>query len=92
MYVEIEGLAFLPLYFMGFIDCSIDAIWHPLRAPAGSYKSAGKKEFHDIVQRHSIWDTNTTCIKIETVFLPNGMSTLFHAVSVCQNDVDVYCK
>ncbi len=84
-----EGLAFLPFDIFGFIDCSIDKIRSPFSGPNGDYEGCGRKEEHDIMQRAFYTGYKKIHgIKVETVFLPNGISTVFGPVSARLTDVE----
>ena len=83
-----SGLDFLPFDLFGFIDCSIDAICSPFSGPAGDFEGCGRKPEHDIIQRAFYTGYKKLHgIKVETVFLPNGISTLFGPVSARVPDV-----
>lgn len=84
-----DGLAFLPFDIFGFIDCSIDKICCPFSGPRGDYEGSGRREEYDIMQRAFYTGYKKLHgIKVETVFLPNGMSTLFGPVSARLTDVE----
>lgn len=84
-----DGLAFLPFDIFGFIDCSIDKIRCPFSGPKGDYEGCGRKEEYDIMQRAFYTGYKKIHgIKVETVFLPNGISTLFGPVSARLTDVE----
>jgi len=85
--VAVEGLNFLPLDLFGLIDCLIDRICWPFSGPDGDYVGAPRKEQYACTQ----WEFYTsykTChgIKVETVLLPNGISTVYGPVSVGLHD------
>lgn len=83
------GLSFLPFDIFGFIDCSIDKISTPLSGPNGDYEGCGRKQHYDETQRAFYTGYKKIHgIKVETVFLPNGMSTLFGPVSARLADVE----
>jgi len=85
--VEIEGLNFLPFDIFGFIDCSIDRICRPFSGPDGDYAGAPRKEQYARTQR-AFYTGYKKChgIKVETVLLPNGISTVFGPVSARLHD------
>jgi len=84
-----EGLGFLPFDIFGFIDCSIDKICRPFSGPAGDFEGSGRKREHDIMQRAFYTGYKKIHgIKVETVFLPNGISTVFGPVSARLTDVE----
>jgi hypothetical protein len=87
--VYIPGLAFLPVDIFGFIDCSIDAIRRPGSGPNGDYEGAARRPGHDEVQRAFYTGYKKLHgIKVETVLLPNGISTVFGPVSARVDDVN----
>lgn len=84
-----NGLVFLPFAIFGFIDCSIDKICRPFSGPAGNYEGSGRKPEEEIAQRAFYTGYKKIHgIKVETVYLPNGMSTLFGPVSARLTDVE----
>mmetsp|Transcript_21584 Transcript_21584/g.33391 ORF Transcript_21584/g.33391 Transcript_21584/m.33391 type:complete len:504 (+) Transcript_21584:121-1632(+) len=87
---ETSGLAFLPFDIFGFIDCSIDRINRPFSGPAGDYEGAGRKPEYPAAQRAFYTGFKKLHgIKVETVFLPNGISTIFGPVSARRSDIPV---
>jgi hypothetical protein len=83
-----SGLSFLPFDIFGFIDCSIDRICKPFSGPAGDYEGCGRKEEYSRTQRAFYTGYKRIHgIKVETVLLPNGISTIFGPVSCRQHDV-----
>ena len=85
--VAVEGLNFLPFDIFGLIDCLIDRICWPFSGPDGDCVGAPRKEQYSCTQ----WEFCTsykTChgIKVETVLLPNGISTVYGPVSACLHD------
>lgn len=86
--VLLPGLNFLPFDIFGFIDCSIDRICRPFSGPAGDYIGAPRKEDYSRTQR-AFYTGYKKChgIKVETVLLPNGISTVFGPVSARPHDV-----
>ena len=88
-YNESDGLAFLPFDIFGFIDCSIDKIRKPFSGPSGDYQGAGRRNEYAVAQRAFYTGYKKIHgIKVETVFLPNGISTLFGPVSSRLHDVN----
>lgn len=82
------GLAYLPYWIFAFIDCSIYRGNVPYSGPDGDVVGAGRKPWYEIMQR-AIY-TGWKCIhgmKIETVRLPNGISTVFGPVSCRRCDI-----
>mmetsp|Transcript_20638 Transcript_20638/g.31474 ORF Transcript_20638/g.31474 Transcript_20638/m.31474 type:complete len:329 (-) Transcript_20638:785-1771(-) len=87
---ETSGLAFLPFDIFGFIDCSIDRSIRPFSGPAGDYEGAGRKPEYPAAQRAFYTGFKKLHgIKVETVFLPNGISTIFGPVSARRSDIPV---
>jgi hypothetical protein len=83
-----SGLAMLPFDLFGFIDCSIDKMSRPFSGPAGDYEGAGRKSVQDIIQRAFYTGYKKLHgIKVETVLLPNGISTVFGPVSARVPDI-----
>ena len=88
-YNEADGLAFLPFDIFGFIDCSIDKISRPFSGPRGDYPGAGRRNEYSVAQRAFYTGYKKIHgIKVETVFLPNGISTVFGPVSSRLHDVN----
>lgn len=81
------GLAFLPYRIFGFIDCSIYKTSIPFSGPDGDYEGAPRKERYAISQR-SIYTRfkKVHGIKMETVLLPNGISTIYGPGSARRHD------
>lgn len=83
------GLDFLPVDICIFIDCSIDQIRRPLSGPNGNYKGASRKEGYDEVQRAFYTGYKKYHgIKVETVLLLYGLSTLFGPVSARSHNIN----
>ena len=89
-YTIYPGLEFLPFDVFGFLDDSIDRIRAPFGGPRGDYVGAARKEEHDEAQR-AVYTGYKKChgIKVETVLLPNGISTVFGPVSARRQDAGV---
>jgi len=83
----IPGLDALPDNIFGWIDDSIDRVQVPYAGPDGDYKGAPRRAQYIDAQEsvYSRWK-KLHGIKVETVFLPNGISTLFGPVTERQND------
>jgi hypothetical protein len=83
----VPGLEKLPYYIFGWIDDSIDQIGVPFLGPAGDFIGAPRQVQYINAQEsvYSGWK-KLHGIKVETVLLPNGMSTIFGPVSARQND------
>lgn len=84
------GLNFLPFDIFSFIDCSIDRINRPFSGPDGDYLGAPRKENYYDAQR-SVYTGYKKChgIKVETVMLPNGISTVYGPMSARPQDLHV---
>ena len=82
------GLANLPFWIFGFMDCSIYRSNVPYSGPHGDIVGAGRKPWYHIMQRaiYTGWKS-IHGMKIETVRLPNGMSTVFGPVSCRRADI-----
>ena len=84
---EHAGLNYCPLPLFGFIDCSIEKVCRPRSGPDGNYVGAPRKEFQDEFQRAVYTGFKKYHgIKVETVELPNGISTLFGPTSARNHD------
>lgn len=85
---EFTGLRFLPYSIFGFIDCSVYRINRPFSGPDGDYIGAPRKEQYYRAQR-AVYTRHKQChgIKVETVLLPNGISTLAGPFSARAHDV-----
>jgi hypothetical protein len=83
----IPGLSELPYNIIDFIDDSIDRVCVLFLDPDGDYKGAPcQVQYIDAQETvYSGWK-KLHGIKVETVFLPNGISTVFGPVSARQND------
>lgn len=86
--VDRGGLNNCPFRIFGFVDCSIDKISRPRSGPDGDYIGAPRKPQQDAIQR-SVYTGYKKLhgIKVETVLLPNGISTIFGPVSARIHDV-----
>ncbi len=83
----IPGLDALPYNIFGWIDDSIDRVQVPYSGPDGDYEGAPRQAQYIDAQEsvYSGWK-KVHGIKVETVFLPKGISTLFGPVTARQND------
>ncbi len=80
----IPDLTELPYNIFGFIDDSIDRVYVPFLGPDGDYEGAPRRVQYIDAQEtvYSGWKKHG--IKVETVFLPNGINTVFGPTSVGQ--------
>ena len=86
----VPGINFMPWDIFGFIDDSIDRILTPFSGPRGDYGgTASKAEYADAQQAFYSGYIKVHGIKVETIFLPNGLSTLFGPMSARQADAGV---
>ena len=85
---DFSGLHFLPFDIAFFIDCSIYRICRPFSGPAGDFIGAPRKERYYNAQRafYSRYIKGHG-IKVETILLPNGLSTVYGPVSCRPHDV-----
>jgi hypothetical protein len=74
---KVPGINFMPWNVFAFIDDSIDHISTPFSGPHGGYEA----EYTDAQQAFYTGYIKAHRIKVETVFLPNGLCTLFGPVS-----------
>jgi hypothetical protein len=83
----IPGLTELLYNIFGFIDDLIDQVCVPFLGPDGDYEGAPHTMQYINAQEtvYSGWK-KLHGIKVETVFLPNGIGTVFGPVSARQND------
>ena len=83
----VPGLEKLPYNIFGWIDGTIDKVLVPFSGPDGDYDGAPRRAQYIDAQEsvYSGWK-KLHGIKLETVLLPNGISTLFGPVSARQND------
>jgi hypothetical protein len=86
----VPGINFLPWDILAFIDDSIDHILTPFSGPYGDYEGAVRRAEHANAQQafYKAYIKGHG-IKVETVFLPNGKSTLFCPVSAWQADAGI---
>jgi hypothetical protein len=88
----VPGLNHLPPEYniFGFVDDTIDQICIPYAGPAGDFIGAPRKAQYMTAQRAVYTGYKKLHgIKMETVFLPNGISTIFGPVSARRNDLGV---
>ena len=85
---DTTGLSFLPFDIAFFIDCSIYRICRPFSGPAGDFIGAPRKERYYNAQRAFYTQyIKGHGVKVETILMPNGISTVFGPVSCRPNDV-----
>lgn len=86
-YIE-PGLYFLPFQICLWLDCSIFRTCIPGTGPAGDYIGAPRKVNAYYIQR-ALYTRYKKLhgIKMETVMLPNGISTLYGPASARASDV-----
>lgn len=86
----VPGINFMPWDVFAFIDDSIDRISTPFSGPRGDYEGAARKaEYADAQQAFYTGYIKAHGLKVETVFLPNGLCTLFGPVSARRADAGV---
>ena len=86
---EHSGLNYLPFSLFGFIDCSIFQINRPYAGPNGDFVGSPRRpEHHDAQRAVYTGYKKFHGIKIETVHLPNGISTVFVPVFSRPHDVN----
>jgi hypothetical protein len=83
----VPGIDALLYNIFGWIDEAIDQIQVPFSGPDGDYEGAPRQAQYIDAQEsvYSGWK-KLHGIKVETVNLPNGMSTIFGPVTARQND------
>jgi hypothetical protein len=83
----IPGMNFMHWVVFCFIDDSIDQILTPFSEPHGDYKGAvHKAEYADAQQAFYLGHVEDRGIKVEPIFLPNGLLTLVDPMSAEQDD------
>ncbi len=84
----IPGIDRLPYHVFGFIDDSIERVCVPFSGPDGDFEEAPRKALYEDAQRsvYNGWK-KLHGIKVETIYLPNGISTLFGPESARENDL-----
>ena len=81
------GLAFSPIHLLGFIDCSIYRTNCPFAGPDGDYEGAPRKRRWAVAQRAFLTGHRSRRgIKIQSVFMPNGISFIYGPVSARRHD------
>ena len=82
------GLAFCPYRIFGFIDCSIYRMNVPFSGPSGNFKGAPRKRKYAVTQQafYTGW-THVHGLKVEVVYLPNGISTVYGPMSCRRPDI-----
>ena len=84
---RVGGLRFLPFDIFGFLDDTIDPISQPFSGPRGDYLGAARKrEWEDAQRAVYTGYKKLHGLKLETLLLPNGLSTLFGPVSARRSD------
>lgn len=84
------GLTECPRRIFGWIDCSIYRINVPFSGPLGDYKGASRKPRYKITQRAFYSGMKKVHgVKVETVYLPNGLSTVFGPVTCRRRDIAI---
>lgn len=84
------GLAECPFRLIGWIDCSIYRTNVPFSGPFGNYKGAPRKPRYKVTQCAFYSGMKKLHgIKVETIFLPNGISTVFGPVSCRRRDIAI---
>eukprot|EP00956_Cyclotella_meneghiniana_P015451 scaffold23728_cov90-Cyclotella_meneghiniana.AAC.3 len=81
------GLAHSPFWMFGYIDCSHDQCCTPCSGPDGDFEGAPRKEEFPVMQEafYSGYK-HFHSVKVETVALPNGITTVFGPISGRGND------
>jgi hypothetical protein len=86
----VPSINFMPWDVFAFIDNSIDHISTPFSGPHRDYEGAARRaEYADAQQAFYTGYIKAHGIKVETVFLPNGLCTLFGPVSAQRADAGV---
>jgi hypothetical protein len=86
----VPGINILPWDVLAFIYASIDCISTPFSSPRGDYEGAAHRaECANVQQAFYTGYIKGHGIKVKTLFLPNGISTLFGPVSAWQADASV---
>lgn len=84
----IPGVDELPYGVFGFIDDSIEEVSVPYSGPDGDFEEAGRRPLYEDAQRsvYNGWK-HVHGIKVETIYLPNGISTVYGPESCRENDL-----
>jgi hypothetical protein len=86
----VPGINFMPWDVFAFINDSIDCISTPFSGPHGDYEGAARRaEYANAQQAFYMGYIKVHGIKVETVFLPNGLCALFGPVSAWRADASV---
>ena len=86
----VPGINFMPWDVFGFIDDSMDRILTPFSGPRGDYEGAARKaEYADAQQAFYSGYIKDHGIKVETIIMPNSISTVFGPVSAQRADAGV---
>jgi hypothetical protein len=86
----VPGINFMPWDIFGFIDDTIDRILTPFSGPCGNYEGAAHRaEYADAQQAFYSDYVKDHRIKVETIFLLNGLLTLYSPVSARRADAGV---
>ena len=86
--IHTDGLLFSPFLLGSLIDGSHDAMCRPYSGPAGDYEFAPCKLMYQIAQRafYSGYK-HFHSIKVETVYLPNGIGTVYGPIAGRGSDI-----
>ena len=83
----VPGLDCLPFNLFGWLDDSVDTACIPFSGPLGDYEGAPRRaQYMDAQESIYSGYKHVHGVKVETIFLPNGISTIFGPVSCRQND------
>mmetsp|Transcript_10388 Transcript_10388/g.24224 ORF Transcript_10388/g.24224 Transcript_10388/m.24224 type:complete len:509 (-) Transcript_10388:17-1543(-) len=77
------GLIYLPFIIFGFIDCSVFRVYRPFSSTVNQFYAGSQRNprYHDAQRAVYTGWKKFHGIKIETVMLPNGLSTVYGPVS-----------
>lgn len=86
-WIVIPGLVYLPMWLFGFADDPLYKTSTPFSGPRGDYEGAARKEEYAETQQ-AVYSGYKKFhgIKVETVFLPNGITTVYGPVSARRGD------
>lgn len=86
--IHSDGLRFNPFNLALLVDGSCDACCVPYSGPAGDYEFAPRKLRYEIAQRafYSGYK-HFHCVKVETIAMPNGITTTYGPVSGRGSDI-----
>jgi hypothetical protein len=86
----VPGINFMPWDIFAFIDDSINRISTPFSGPCGDYEGAAhRSEYANAQQAFYTGYIKAHGIKVKTVFLLNGLCTLFGPVSAWCADAGI---